>query len=74
MVTDVLERIAVGTLRKCGRLARPDHFASKTKPAIHRADMNQLEQHAVGIAVDDAGDRRMGIVADRIGALAGLFD
>ena len=26
--------------------------------------MNQLEQHAVGIAVDDAGDRRVGVIAD----------
>jgi hypothetical protein len=32
--------------------------------------MHQLEQHAVGIAVDDAGNGRMRIVADRIGAFA----
>src|SRR5260221_8690639 len=36
--------------------------------------MNQLEQHPIGIAMDDAGARRMGIVADWIGALAGQLD
>ena len=31
--------------------------------------MGELEQHAVGIAVHDACDRAVGVVADRIGAL-----
>ena len=34
--------------------------------------MHRLEQHAVGIAVHDALDRAVGIVADRIGALLRL--
>ena len=35
--------------------------------------MRRLQQHAVGIAVDDALERREGLVADRIGALLGRF-
>ena len=31
--------------------------------------MNQLEQHPIGIAMHDAGDRRMRVIADRIGIL-----
>ena len=65
-----VERLAIGGIRQCGRLARPDHFAAKAEPAIHRADMYQLEQHAIGIAVDDAGNGRMRVVADRIGIFA----
>ena len=33
--------------------------------------MDELEQHAIGIAVHDAGHRRMRIVTDRVGVLAG---
>ena len=32
--------------------------------------MDELEQHAIGIAMHDAGDRRMRVIADRIGVLA----
>src|SRR5439155_6724602 len=53
------------------RLTWPGHLAAETEPAIDRTDMNELEQHPVGIAMDDAGDGRMHVVADRIGALAG---
>ena len=69
---DIVERVAIGGVRQRGRLARPDHFAAETEAAIHRADVNQLEQHPVGIAVHDAGNRRMRVIADRIGALARL--
>ena len=34
--------------------------------------MNQLEQHPIGVAMHDAGDRRMRVIADRIGILARL--
>ena len=74
MAADVVERIAIGALRKRGCLAWTYHFAAEAEPAIHGANMDQLEQHPVGITMDDAGDRRMGVVTDRIGALAGLFD
>ena len=59
MGTDIGQRVVVGALRERGRLARSDHFAAKAEPAIHRADMNQLEQHPIGIAMHDAGDRRI---------------
>ncbi|MGY3649250.1 hypothetical protein ACVWWR_007022 [Bradyrhizobium sp. LM3.2] len=34
--------------------------------------MNKLEQNAVGIAMHDPGDRRVRMIADRIGVLARL--
>ena len=36
---------------------RPDHLAAEAEAAIDRADVDELQQHAVGIAVDDALDR-----------------
>ena len=50
--------------------ARPDHLAAETETAIYRAGIDELEQHAVGIAVDDAFKRAVGAVADRIAALS----
>jgi hypothetical protein len=72
VVADIIERVTIDGVRQRGRLARPDHFAAKAKPAIHRADVYQLEQHPIGIAVNDTGNRRMCIIADRIGALTGF--
>ena len=43
MRPDIVERAVIGGGRERGRLARPDHFAAKTKSAIYRADVNQLE-------------------------------
>jgi hypothetical protein len=62
---------------ECGRklclvevfAAGPDHLAPEAEAAIHRAGMRRLQQDAVGIAVDDALDRREGIIADRVVAL-----
>src|SRR5260370_183238 len=72
MLPDIVERAAIGVGRERGRLARPDHFAAKTEPAIHRADVNHLEQHPIGIAMHDAGDRRMPVIANRLGPLPRL--
>jgi hypothetical protein len=74
MRADIVERAVIGGRRERGRLARSDHFAAKTKSAIDRADVNQLEQHSIGIAMHDAGDRRMVVIADRIRILAWLSD
>ena len=67
MRRDVAER-AVELLRRqrCG--GGSDHLAAEAEAAIHRADVRELEQHAVGIAVHDAFDRAVRIVADRVGA------
>ena len=51
--------------------ARTDHLAAEAEAAVDRADMRELEQHAVGIAMDDAGHGAVRVVADRIGALLG---
>ncbi len=48
---------------------RPYHLAAETETAIDRADIHQLEQHAVGVAVHDAGHRAVRLVANRIAAL-----
>src|SRR5713226_8430228 len=48
--------------------ARPHSLAAEAEAAIDWADMDRLEQHAVAMAVDDALDRRVRLVADRIGA------
>jgi hypothetical protein len=67
MGTDIVER--GGELLARERTAMPHHFAAKAKAAIDRADIDRLEQHAIGIAVHDALDRAMGAVADGIGHL-----
>src|SRR2546427_5682013 len=46
-----------------------NRLAAETKAAIGCADMDGLEQHAVGIAVHDALDRAMRVVPDRVGHL-----
>ena len=69
---DIIERRRVGLVRQRVLLAGSDHLAAEAEAAIDRADMNELEQHAVGIAMHDACDRRMRVIADRIGALARL--
>ena len=48
----------------------PDPFAAEAEPAIDRAGGGRHQQHAVGVAVHKSGERRMGVVADRIVALA----
>ena len=46
-----------------------DHFAPKAEPAIDRAGVGDLQQHAVRVAMDDPFDRAVGEVTDRVGAL-----
>ncbi len=46
-----------------------DHLAAEAEAAIDRADLGQLEEHPVGIAVDDAGQHLVVMIADRVGAL-----
>jgi hypothetical protein len=46
---------------------RADHFAPEAEAAIDRADMHQLQQRAIGVAMHDALHRRMRVIADRIG-------
>ena len=53
---------------------RSDHLPAEAEAAIDRADVQRLEQHAVRVAVDDPGHRRVGGVADRVRALLGLGD
>jgi hypothetical protein len=70
MGADVIERGVKLRARECLPLARPDHLAAKTEAAIHRTHMHQFQQHAIRIAMHDAFDRAVRIVADRIGAFA----
>ncbi len=72
---DVLMRGEIGeggverVLVKQARSSGPDPRATKTEAAIDRADAGQLEQGAVGIAVDQPLRDLMGVVADGVGAL-----
>jgi hypothetical protein len=69
VAADIVERARESCRRQRTRVARADHFAAEAEAAIDRADVHQLQQHAVGIAVHDAFDRAVRVVADRIGAL-----
>ena len=69
MVRDIGEGLVHGVGREGAEPLRPHHLAAEAEAAIDRADVHGLQQHAVGIAVDDALDRRMREVADGIGAL-----
>src|SRR5437879_5677997 len=69
MRADVAERGAELFSRKRRTSVRADHLAAETEAAVDRTHMYELQQHAIGIAVHDALDRAVGIVADRIGAL-----
>ena len=67
--------IGHGGVERCGRqravATRPDHFAAEAEAAVHRANVDELQQHAVGIAVHHAFARRVRGVADRVCALVG---
>src|SRR5262245_57196782 len=72
MRPDIIQRALQRFSRESDSFARPDHFAAETKSAINRADMSELEQHAVGIAMDDSIHGAPGIVTDRVGAFTVL--
>jgi hypothetical protein len=67
MRCDIIER-AIELLRRQRCSGRADHLAAEAEAAIHCADVCELEQHPVGIAVHDRLDRAVRIVADRVGA------
>ena len=69
MLADIIERRRKRRAIERAGLARPDHFAAEAEAAIDRANLCELEQHAVRIAMHDARHRRMGIIADWIGKL-----
>ena len=52
-------------------LAGADHLAAEAEAAVDGARLHDLQKHAVRVAVDDPRDGRMGVVADRVGALLG---
>ena len=70
MAADVSERLVERRRRKPAP-PRPDHFAAEAEPAIDRAGIDELEQHPVGVAVHDALDRAVRLVADRVMAFPG---
>ena len=57
--------------RQRGFAFRSHHFAAKAKTAIDRTGMDQFEQHAIPVTMNNTGNRRMRLVADGIGALFG---
>ena len=49
-------------------LARPHHLAAEAEAAVDRAHGDELQEHAVGVAVHDARHRALEPVADGVGA------
>ncbi len=49
----------------------PDHARARAVAAVGRAEAGRQEQHPVGIAVDEAGHRRVVVLAERIVGFAG---
>src|SRR5262249_50059355 len=48
-----------------------DDLAAEAKAAVDRADMGQLQQHPIAIAVHNAFDGRELLLAQRVGTLSG---
>src|SRR4029077_20143007 len=68
MRRDIAER-GVELTHRQGFSGRANHLAPEAETAIDRADMGELEQYTVGIAVHNAFDRTVRVVADRVGPL-----
>ena len=62
---DIIERAGEPGLVEPGR-SRTDRFAPKAETAIDRADRDELQQHAIAIAVHQAGQGGLRRVADGI--------
>ena len=73
MGADIGERRREGGLAE-PRCALPDRLAAEAESAVDRAGRGELQQRAVGIAMDETRHRALQIVADRIGALGGIDD
>ena len=73
MAADIIERVVERRRRKRA-LPRTDHLAPKAESAIYRAGADELEEEAVWIAMHNALDRRVCIVADRIALFFGCGD
>jgi hypothetical protein len=66
MGRDVRERCVQRAGAQHLTLAAPDCLPPEAEAAIDRADARQLQEHAIAIAMNDAFDRRVAVVADRI--------
>ncbi len=66
MLRDIAEG-AVERRRREQSVALADLLAAEAEAAIDRADEDRLQEHAVGVAMDEAGQRRPAFVADRVG-------
>ena len=65
----VAERRVEIPLREQLAVRPADDLAPKTKAAVDRADRERRQQHTIRVAMHDAPDRRVRVVADRIGSL-----
>ncbi len=69
--------IADGGGERIRRKMRPplgsDHLAAKAEPAIDRTDVQQFQEHAIGVAVDDAVDWAEQKITSRIGHFVWLL-
>src|SRR5205807_9367669 len=67
LVRDIAHRGGKRLRRKISRIVWPDDRAAKAEPAIDRADMEQFQERAIWVAVDNAFDRAEREIAGRIG-------
>ncbi len=69
MIRDIGNRRREIIFRQGVFVSGSDHLATETEAAIDRTGRHRLEKHAVGMAMDDAGDAGMGVIADGVGPL-----
>ncbi len=68
MRRDVIENpIEFGIIKRAVAV-RPHHLAAEAEAAIDRAGMERLDEHAIRVAMHEALDGRMRMIADRVGA------
>ena len=67
LVRDIAHRGGKRLRCKMHRTVWPDDRAAKAEPAIDRTDVQQFQERAIGVAVDNAFDRAECEIAGRIG-------
>ncbi len=67
LVRDIAHRGGKRLRCKISRTVWPDDRAAKAEPAIDRADVEQFQERAIWVAVDNAFDRAECEIAGRIG-------
>jgi hypothetical protein len=73
MIRHIAEGYVQRFRRQMRRTVWPNHRAAKAKPAIDRTNVQQFQERAIGVAVDNAFDRAEQKIAGRIGHFSWQF-